>query len=212
MKHDDKKKEGRELRYNDTAETASREMADEVRRGEARVVPDMGAGVGEAAGALGGAAAGGTVGMLVLGPIGAGIAAIAGALGGWWGSSATDTAAQTFTPEEDAYYRERFETSPNRVADRSYEQVRPAYQLGHVAAHNPAYRGKRFAEIEPELTHAWPKEMRARYGEWSGMRGYVREAYERRSAASAAQPAETRATSSEQQGSRERPDAERDNG
>lgn len=209
MQHDDKR-EGRELEYNDTAETASREMADEVRRGEARVVPDTGSGADEAAGALGGAAAGGTVGMLVLGPIGAAISAIAGALGGWWGSSATDRAKQTYTPEEDRFYRELYETSPNRVADRPYETVQPAYQLGHVAAHNPAYRGKRFEEIEPELRHAWPEPMRERYGEWSGMRGYVRAAYERRSTAPTAAELQDRSPVSEERYTAD--DAERHHG
>jgi len=208
-KHHDK--EGRELRYNDTAETASREMAERVRRGEEHVVPDLGEGGADAAaGALGGAAAGGTAGMLVLGPIGAAIAAIAGALGGWWSTSATTTAAEHFTPEEDRYYREQYEAAPNHAADLAYERVRPAYQLGHVAAHNPAYQGKHFEEIEPEITQAWSDEMRARYGDWAGMRGYVRDAYARRSMASTDEGLQDRSPESEADYARD--DAERHHG
>jgi hypothetical protein len=169
---------GRELRYNDTAETASREAAERARRGEEVVVPDVGeSGAGAAAGTVGGALAGGTAGFLVLGPIGAAIAGIAGALGGWWAGEAATTAASSFTEEEDRAYRTRYESLPDRPADRRYEDVRPAYQLGHVAAHNPSYRGRRFEEIEPELTRIWSEDMRRRYGDWAGMRGYVRDAY-----------------------------------
>jgi hypothetical protein len=173
--HDDRP--GRKLRYNDTAETASREAAERSRRGEERVVPDAGeGGAGTAASTVGGALAGGTAGFLVLGPIGGAIAAAAGALGGWWSGEA-ETAASSYTPDEDRAYREHYESLPNRPADRGYEAIRPAYQLGHVARYNPAYRGKRFEEIEPDLTRIWSDEMRARYGEWAGMRGYARTAY-----------------------------------
>ncbi|HEX5438889.1 MAG TPA: hypothetical protein VFW98_17180 [Gemmatimonadaceae bacterium] len=174
-----KKKQGRKLRYNDPAETASREASERARRGEEHIEPTGGA-ADAAAGTLGGILAGGTTGMLVLGPIGAAVAAIAGALGGWWSTASVTRAARNFTDEEDRYYREYYESLPNRPVDRAYEDVRAAYQLGYVAAHNPTYSGKSFDEIEPELRQAWTAEMRQRAGDWAAARSYVRTAYERK--------------------------------
>ena len=55
--------------------------------------------------------------------------------------------------------------------------MRPAYQLGHLARRNPQYAGKPFEDVEPELRRGWSDELRARYGEWSELRGYVGDAY-----------------------------------
>jgi hypothetical protein len=73
-----------------------------------------------------------------------------------------------------------YESSPNRVDDRSYEDVRPIYHLGHVASEHPDYRARSFEEIEAELQKGWTDELRSRYGEWSQVRPYAREAYARR--------------------------------
>ena len=142
--------------------------------------PDDSTGVGdevvEAVGGVTGIVAGAAIGSPA-GPIGTIIGGIAGAVGGWWAGHAVSEAAHKFTQEDDSLYRERFENRPGRLADRSYDDVRPAYQLGHLASLNPEYSGRSFDEIEPELRHGWGNNLRARHGDWSAVRPYAEEAY-----------------------------------
>jgi hypothetical protein len=97
--------------------------------------------IGEAAGGIGGVTAGAAIGSIA-GPIGTVIGGIAGALGGWWTGRAVAEAATAVTTDDDNYYRSHYETSATRLADRTYDDVRPAYHLGHVASRNPDYRGR----------------------------------------------------------------------
>ena len=140
--------------------------------------PHAGAGVGEAVGGVSGVVAGAAVGSAV-GPIGTIIGGIAGAVGGWWAGRAVSEATHKFTTEDDSYYRERFENRPDRLADRSYDDVRPAYQLGHIASLNPDYNGRTFSDVEPDLQRGWGNDLRARHGDWSAVRPYAEEAYSR---------------------------------
>ena len=134
---------------------------------------------GEAAGGLGGAAAGAAVGTAVAGPIGTVIGAIAGAVGGWWaGYAATHT--DKYTTDDDQYYRASYESDTNRAADRSYDDVRPAYQLGHIASYNPDYRGRSFEEVEADLQKGWTTDLRNRHGDWTNVRHYAQSAFSRR--------------------------------
>lgn len=135
-------------------------------------------GVAGSVGAAGGAVAGATVGTVTLGPIGAMIGAIAGALGGGW-SGVAAAAPTHYTPEHDREYRQHFESDPDRVADRSYDVVRPAYQLGHYAARNPDYARRDFDAIEADLRRGWTDDVRARHGDWEIARRYAREAFAR---------------------------------
>ena len=175
-------------RLNDTAEMASpgRSKAAEPNASEKVAGP-----VGGAAGAL----AGGTVGTLIAGPIGTAVGALAGAVGGWWATR--DVAHAVPNDEDDRRYREHFTTAaasgsrsasaaaqsiPEREAamPRTFDRVRPAYHLGHLAARNPAYAGKRFEEIEDELLKAWSNDLRDSHGEWASVRGFAQEAYGQR--------------------------------
>ena len=134
-------------------------------------------------GAVGGAVAGSTVGTVTLGPIGMIIGAIAGALGGGW--TALAAAAPThYGPEHDREYREHYESDSERLADRTFETARPAYQLGHLAARNPDYARREFESIEEDLRRGWSDDVRARHGDWSIARRYAREAYVREQARS----------------------------
>ena len=84
----------------------------------------VGTGVGAA---LGGAAAGAAAGAFG-GPVGAAIGGVAGAVaGGLAGKAAAEAVNPT---EEDAYWRESFHREPYYVGGRTYEQYRPAYELG----------------------------------------------------------------------------------
>lgn len=140
--------------------------------------PGIGDDVGEAVGGVSGVVAGAAIGSAA-GPIGTIIGGIAGAVGGWWAGRAVADAAHQFTHEDDSYYRETFEKRSDRLADRSYDDVRPAYQLGHIASMNPDYNGRSFEEIEPDLQKGWGNDLRARHGDWTAVRPYAQEAYSR---------------------------------
>lgn len=142
--------------------------------------PSVGDEVGEAVGGVSGVVAGAAIGSAG-GPIGTIIGGIAGAVGGWWAGRAVSEAAHKFTSEDDSLYRERFENRTDRLADRSYDDVRPAYQLGHLASMNPDYNGRTFDEVEPDLQRGWGNDLRARHGDWSAVRPYAEEAYSRNS-------------------------------
>ena len=130
-----------------------------------------------AAGAVAGAAAGlatGAFGVIAV-PIGAVVGALAGGLGGWFaGQAATHT---VYSEADDAHYRALYEGSPDRAADRGYDLARPAYQFGHVAAHNPDYHGRDFDAIEPDLRRAWSGDLVTRHGDWTLARRHARDAY-----------------------------------
>lgn len=138
--------------------------------------PAVGASVGGAAGALAGAAAG----TLTAGPIGTIIGAIVGAVGGGWAGLATAQDARP-SDEDEAYYRSHYGTAAAEQADASYERARPAYHLGHLAAHNPDYYGRSFDEVERDLQRGWHDDVRTRHGEWTAVRPYARAGYDRAS-------------------------------
>jgi hypothetical protein len=134
-------------------------------------------------GAAGGAVAGAAVGTVTLGPIGTIVGAIAGALGGGWTALAA-SAPTHYSPDHEREYREHYSSDPERLADRGFETVRPAYQLGHLAARNPDYAGRDFESIESDLQRGWSDDVRAGHGDWSVARRYVREAFMRERARS----------------------------
>lgn len=122
----------------------------------------------------------GEAGGIVLGVAGGIVGALAGALGGWWNDADREEEKTRYTEADDRRYRAHYEREPGTAApgDRRFDDFRAGYWLGHVARRNPLYAGRRFEEIEPELRRGWSEEMRERYGDWAGMRGYVRAAYQ----------------------------------
>ncbi len=140
--------------------------------------PPKGDKIGEGVGSVSGVVAGAAIGSAA-GPIGTIIGGIAGAVGGWWAGHAVAEATHKFTQEDDSYYRERFANTTDRLADRGYDDIRPAYQLGHIASMNPDYNGRSFEEVEPDLQRGWGNDLRARHGDWSTVRPYAQEAYSR---------------------------------
>lgn len=158
-----------------TRRTDTRHLDDRLRDGSGDTIGDE---VGEAAGGISGVLAGAALGSLG-GPMGTIIGGLAGAVSGWWAGRAISEAASRFTHHDDAAFRSHYEASPNRLADRDYDEVRPAYQLGYLASQNPDYANRSFDEIEPELKRGWTEDVRARHGEWESIRGYARDAYDR---------------------------------
>jgi hypothetical protein len=134
--------------------------------------------VGEAAGGISGVLAGAAIGS-VGGPVGTLIGGIAGALGGWWAGRAVSEAVGQLTKEDDDYYRRSYDSSPARLADRSYEDVRPAYQLGHVAAYNPDYANKNWNDVRSDLQRGWGAEQSRTYGDWTAVSIFASEGFTR---------------------------------
>jgi hypothetical protein len=132
--------------------------------------------VGEAAGGVSGVLAGAAAGSAV-GPVGTVIGGIVGAMGGWWTGRAVAEAATAVTADDEAYYRRHYEASPTRLADRTYDEVKPAYYLGHLASRNPDYRNRTFDELEPDLRRGWSSDRK--YGSWDTVRSYANEGYNR---------------------------------
>jgi phage tail tape-measure protein len=133
---------------------------------------------GEGVGGIGGVLTGAAIGSAV-GPIGTIIGGIAGAVGGWWAGRAVTEAASQLTKDDDDYYRTHYEKSPTRLADRNYDAVRPAYHLGHVAAHNPDYAGKNWDHVSSDLKRGWSADYAKQYGEWDQVSNYASEGYTR---------------------------------
>lgn len=140
--------------------------------------PDTGRKVGEGVGGVSGIVTGAAIGSIG-GPAGTVIGAIAGAVGGWWAGKEVSNAATTYTENHDTQYKSHFnsQSSESRGRFGSYDKARPLYQLGHVAAQNPDYRGKNFDQIEPDIKRGWNKDMEQQYGSWNDVRGTVGSAY-----------------------------------
>lgn len=133
---------------------------------------------GEAVGGIGGVLAGAAIGSAI-GPIGTIIGGIAGAMGGWWSGRAVTEAASGVTKGDDDYYRSHYETSSTKLADRAYDDVRPAYHLGHVAAHNPDYANKNWNDVSSDLKRGWTPEYSKKYGDWNTVSNYAGEGFNR---------------------------------
>jgi hypothetical protein len=131
---------------------------------------------GEAVGGIGGVLAGAAIGSAV-GPIGTIIGGIAGAMGGWWSGRAVTEAASSVSKNDDEYYRGHYESSPSRLADRSYDDVKPAYHIGQVAAHNPDYANRNWNDVSTDLQRGWSGDNTKKYGEWNSVSGYASEGF-----------------------------------
>src|SRR4051812_25872712 len=116
--------------------------------------PSKGDQAGEAVGGIGGVLAGAAVGSLA-GPVGTVIGGIAGALGGWWSGRAVAEATEALSSDDDEYYRGVYEGRADRPADRSFDDVRPAFYLGHVAAQNPDYANRSWSDVQQDLSRGW---------------------------------------------------------
>ena len=153
------------------------ERAKDAALGEHRGEPSLGDEVGEATGGIAGVLLGAGIGSSA-GPVGTLIGGIAGAIGGWWTGRAIAEAAEQLRPEDDEAYREHYEQSPSRLADRDYDDARSAYYLGHIASHNPNFTGRDFDAVEGELASAWDRYPERPY-EWTQARAFVGEGYRR---------------------------------
>jgi hypothetical protein len=88
-----------------------------------------------------------------------------------------DPSLPGFTEEDDLLFRSHFQHA-NRLADRAYEDVRPAYRLGYRAATDARYAGREFEEAEKDLEANW---LNVRFAGdlWQSVRDYAREGFVR---------------------------------
>ena len=153
------------------------ERAKDAALGDHRGEPSVADEIGEATGGIAGVLLGAGIGSSA-GPVGTVIGGIAGAIGGWWTGRAIAEAAETLRPEDDAAYRQHYESSSPPLADRKYDDARSAYYLGHIASHNPNFTGRDFDAVEGELANAWSQYGERPY-EWTQARAFVVEGYRR---------------------------------
>ena len=133
--------------------------------------------LGEATGGISGVLVGAGIGSAA-GPIGTLIGGVAGALTGWWAGRAVSEAASTLTNDDDTHFRAHYDASPDRPADRAYDDVRGAYYLGQIASHNPNYESSTFTDVETELQRGW-EPYADKYGSWQSVRGFAEAGYTR---------------------------------
>jgi uncharacterized protein (TIGR02271 family) len=139
-------------------------------------------GVGKGVGGVAGVAAGAAIGS-VAGPVGTVIGGIAGAVGGWWAGKEVADAATSYNDVNDAEFQTHFTglSKDSRGRITSYDQARPAYQVGYLASRNPDYRGRSFDQIESDLRRGWTPDVEKQTGySWNEARNAVAEGYTRR--------------------------------
>jgi hypothetical protein len=153
------------------------ERAKEAALGAHHGAPSLGDEIGEATGGIAGVLLGAGIGSSA-GPVGTLLGGIAGAIGGWWSGRAIAEAAEQLTVEDDKEFRAHYESSTNRPADRSYDDVRGAYYLGHIASANPNFIEREFTEVEPELARGWGQ-CGDRPCDWEQVRAFVGEGFRR---------------------------------
>ena len=130
----------------------------------------VGTGVGAAGGAVTGAAIGGAVG----GPVGAVIgAAIGGVTGGLAGKGVAEGVNPTV---EDAYWRNNYSKRPY-AANRSYDDLAPAYQYGYNSA--ATHAGRKFDEVENDLQHGWEQAKGKSKLAWNDAKHATKDAWNR---------------------------------
>ena len=132
--------------------------------------------VGVAGGATGGALAGAAIGAIG-GPVGS---AIGGAIGAVAGGLAGKGAAEAVNPtEEDSYWREQHKSRPYFQSGRNYDDYSPAYRYGWESASRAEYQGRRFDDVESDLSRGWDKARGTTRNEWNDMKHATRDAFER---------------------------------
>jgi hypothetical protein len=120
--------------------------------------------IGGFSGALVGAGIGSAAG-----PVGSIIGGVAGAIGGWWAGHAVIEAARSVNAEDEAHFRDHYDSLEERPADVAYDDVRGAYYLGQIASHNPDFASREFADMESDLERGWTSQP-SNTGSWSVVR------------------------------------------
>jgi hypothetical protein len=83
-----------------------------------------------------------------------------------------------FSPLDDTYYQAHFAHFCAGSEDVTYDDVRPAYVIGHLAGIDPDYIGHRWEEIAAYLEQSWKL---GADGDWQSVSGFARAAFRRAS-------------------------------
>lgn len=130
--------------------------------------------VGTGVGAVGGAATGAAVGGAVGGPVGAMIgAAVGGVAGGLAGKGVAEAVNPT---AEDAYWRETYRSRPY-AANRTYDDLSPAYRYGWESWGQHGTRG--WDASESDLKSGWDQARGTSQLTWDDARHATRDAWDR---------------------------------
>ncbi len=123
---------------------------------------------------LGGAAAGAATGT-VAGPVGTVIGAAIGAVAG--GLAGKGVAESVDPTVEDGYWRDNYSSRPYVDHTLAYDEYRPAYGYG-VSAYQK-YAGRKFEDVEGDLSRDWNHARGASSLEWDGAKSATRDAWNR---------------------------------
>ncbi len=131
--------------------------------------------IGTGLGALaGGAATGAAVGT-VAGPVGTLVGAAVGVVvGGLAGKGIAEAIDPT---REDAYWRDNYSGRPYVEKGSSYDDYGPAYSFG--VDHASRHRGRKFEEVEPEMSQQWTDGSGSSSLRWESARPAARDAWNR---------------------------------
>jgi hypothetical protein len=130
--------------------------------------------VGAGTGALAGGVAGGALGATA-GPAGAVVGTAVGAVAG--GMAGRDIAEVVNPTAEEAYWRGRYMSEPYYAKDYSFDDYAPAYRVGYEGWSK--YRGRSFAEVEPELRTRYDSERGSSRLSWENAKSAMRAAWDR---------------------------------
>jgi hypothetical protein len=131
----------------------------------------VGTGVGAVAGGMAAGAAVGTV----AGPVGTAVGAAVGAVvGGLAGKGVAEAIDPT---REDDYWRANYEARDYVETDATYDDYGPAYRYG--VERYAASPGRRFEDVEPELSHDWGAARGGSTLDWDRARPAARDAWSR---------------------------------
>jgi uncharacterized protein YjbJ (UPF0337 family) len=132
--------------------------------------------VGVAGGATAGALAGAAVGAIG-GPVGA---AVGGAIGAVAGAAAGKGVAEAVNPtEEEGYWRKNYQSRPYFKTGRAFEYYSLPYRYGWESATRADYHGRRFENVESDLSRNWNKFRGSSKTEWNDVRDATRDSFER---------------------------------
>lgn len=98
--------------------------------------------------------------------------------GGWWRERSVSAVLALFSVQDDTYYQAHFDHACAGSRDIEYDDVRPAYVLGHLAGMDPDYLGLAWDEVAPELERSWAL---GAHGDWRSVCGFARTAFRRAS-------------------------------
>jgi hypothetical protein len=84
--------------------------------------------------------------------------------------------APGFAPKRDRLFRSHFQRA-NRLADRAFEQVQPAYELGYLSVFETGNERRAFEEIERDLEEGWLN-VRTYGGDWEAVRVFARAGFD----------------------------------